>query len=46
MGHDKIGYKKISFCAKQAIQNGIQYIWIDAYYIDKSNNNSNKAIEL
>jgi hypothetical protein len=43
---DKVGYKKISFCAKQAIQDDIQYIWVDTCCIDKSNNNINKAIEL
>src|ERR1700722_18776841 len=42
----KSGYKKISFCAKQAIQDSIQHIWIDTCCIDKSNNNANKAIEL
>jgi Heterokaryon incompatibility protein (HET) len=45
-GKGKIGYKKISFCAEQAIQDGIQYIWVDTCCIDKSNNNINKAIEL
>jgi hypothetical protein len=45
-GKSKIGNTKISFCAKQAIQDGIQYIWVDTCCIDKSNNNSNKAIEL
>jgi Heterokaryon incompatibility protein (HET) len=43
---NKSGYKKISFCAKQAIQDGIQYIWVDTCCIDKSNNNPNKTIEL
>jgi hypothetical protein len=45
-GKDKIGYTKISFCAKQAIQDGIHYIWVDTCCIDKSNNNINKGIEL
>jgi hypothetical protein len=45
-GKNKIGYTKISFCAKQAIQDGIEYIWVDTCCIDKSNNNINKAIEL
>jgi hypothetical protein len=34
----KIGYKKISFCVKQAIRDGIQYIWVDTCCINKSNN--------
>jgi hypothetical protein len=42
----KSGYTKISFCAKQAIQDDIYYIWVDTCCIDKSNNNINKAIEL
>jgi len=37
-GKDKIGYKKISFCAEQAIHNSIQYIWVDTCCINKSNN--------
>jgi hypothetical protein len=45
-GKDKIGYKKISFCAKQASQDDIEYIWVDTCCIDKSNTNSNKTIEL
>jgi hypothetical protein len=36
----------VSFCAKQAIQDGIQYIWVGTCCIDTSNNNINKAIEL
>jgi hypothetical protein len=43
---NKTGYKKISFCVKQAIQDSIQYIWVDTCCIDKSNNNTNKVIEL
>jgi Heterokaryon incompatibility protein (HET) len=43
---NKPGYKKILFCAKQAVQDSIQYIWVDTCCIDKSNNNPNKAIEL
>jgi hypothetical protein len=43
---DKDGYKKISFCAKQARRDRIHYIWVDTCCIDKSNNNPNKAIEL
>jgi hypothetical protein len=36
---NKVGYQKISFCASQAIRDDIQYIWVDACCIDKSNNN-------
>jgi heterokaryon incompatibility protein (HET) len=28
-GADKIGYKKIRFCAEQARNDGLQYIWVD-----------------
>ena len=38
-GQDKIGYRKISFCAEQAIRDGIQYIWVDTCCIHKSTNN-------
>jgi hypothetical protein len=37
-GKDKVGYQKIAFCAKQAISDRIQYIWIDTCCIDKLNN--------
>ncbi|KAN0087335.1 heterokaryon incompatibility [Elaphomyces granulatus] len=43
---DKIGYKKVSFCAEQAIRDDIQYIWVDTCYIYKSYNNTNRDIEL
>lgn len=33
----KAGYGKIKFCAEQAGRNGLRYIWIDTYCIDKSN---------
>ena len=33
---DKIGYKKIRFCAEQARRNGLQYFWVDTCCIDKS----------
>lgn len=28
-GHNKPGYTKIRFCANQAAQDGLQFIWID-----------------
>jgi hypothetical protein len=28
-GKDKAGYNKLRFCRKQAIQDGLQYIWVD-----------------
>jgi len=33
----KPGYKKITFCAEQALRNGLQYFWVDTCCIDKSN---------
>ena len=36
-GSDKIGYKKIEFCQKQAAKDGLQYFWVDTCCIDKSN---------
>ncbi|KAK2606208.1 hypothetical protein QQS21_003379 [Conoideocrella luteorostrata] len=38
-GEDKIGYKKIWFCAEQARRDGLQYFWVDTCCIDRSNNN-------
>ncbi|KAJ2988239.1 hypothetical protein NUW58_g4084 [Xylaria curta] len=35
----KNGYKKIQFCEKQAVSDGLQYFWVDSCCIDKSNNN-------
>jgi hypothetical protein len=34
---DKGGYRKISFCAKQARCDGLQYFWVDTCCIDKTN---------
>jgi hypothetical protein len=36
IGKRKIGYKKIMFCGEQAQRDGVQYLWIDTYCIDKS----------
>jgi hypothetical protein len=35
-GVGKTGYQKILFCAVQAIQDGLQYFWVDTCCIDKS----------
>jgi hypothetical protein len=35
-GKQKAGYEKIDFCAKQAEEDKIQYIWVDTCCIDKS----------
>lgn len=35
-GRDKIGYQKIDFCAKRAISDGFEYLWIDSCCINKS----------
>jgi hypothetical protein len=37
----KAGYKKIEFCAKHAVDDGLRYFWIDTCCIDKRN-----AVEL
>ncbi|KAF7512688.1 hypothetical protein GJ744_000255 [Endocarpon pusillum] len=37
----KAGWKKIQFCAEQAVADGLQYLWIDTCCIDKKN-----AVEL
>ena len=34
----KAGYKKLRFCAKQAVRDGLQHFWVDTCCIDKSNN--------
>jgi hypothetical protein len=39
-GTEKNGYKKILFCAQQAIRDDIQYIWVDTCCINKLNNNN------
>lgn len=33
---NKAGYRKIEFCRKQAVEDGLQYFWIDTCCIDKS----------
>lgn len=35
-GEDKPGYNKIRFCAKQVIQDNLDYFWIDTCCIDKT----------
>ncbi|KAM0344978.1 hypothetical protein ACHAPU_006857 [Fusarium lateritium] len=35
-GENKEGYDKIRFCGKQALQDGLQYFWVDTCCIDKS----------
>lgn len=35
-GEEKIGYRKIRFCAEQANQDGLKYFWVDTCCIDKS----------
>jgi hypothetical protein len=37
MGKSKAGYGKIRFCGEQTRRDGLQYFWVDTYYIDKSN---------
>jgi hypothetical protein len=35
-GKNKAGYKKIEFCRKQTVKDGLQYFWLDTCCIDKS----------
>jgi hypothetical protein len=35
-GKDKPGYCKLTFCGKQAANDGLQYFWVDTCCIDKS----------
>jgi hypothetical protein len=35
-GKAKAGYEKIRFCGKQALQDGLQYFWIDTCCINKA----------
>lgn len=35
-GKDKPGYKKIQLCGEQALQDSLEYFWIDTCCIDKS----------
>ncbi len=37
-GRDKVGYKKLEFCAEQAKRDGLEYFWVDTCCIDKANN--------
>ncbi|CAN9091656.1 unnamed protein product [Alternaria alternata] len=36
-GKSKVGYLKLSFCAKQAARDNLQFFWVDTCCIDKSN---------
>jgi tetratricopeptide (TPR) repeat protein len=41
------GYQKLQFCAERAVQDELQYFWIDTCCIDRWNNNErSKAINL
>ena len=35
-GKNKVGYRKLTFCAKQASRDGLQCFWVDTCCIDKS----------
>lgn len=35
-GKNKVGYRKIQFCGKQATSDGLQHFWVDTCCIDKS----------
>jgi hypothetical protein len=35
-GKNKMGYRKLTFCAKQAASDGLQLFWVDTCCIDKS----------
>jgi hypothetical protein len=35
-GKEKVGYKKIQFCAEQAKGDGLEHFWVDTCCIDKS----------
>ncbi|KAL1656408.1 hypothetical protein SLS61_000871 [Didymella pomorum] len=35
-GKDKLGYKKLRFCADQAAKDGLRYFWVDTCCIDKA----------
>lgn len=35
-GKDRPGYQKLTFCAKQAARDNLQYFWLDTCCIDKS----------
>src|ERR1700760_222133 len=34
-GREKIGFKKVQYCCEQALQDGLQYAWVDTCSIDK-----------
>jgi hypothetical protein len=36
-GKKKAGYRKLTFCAKQALRDDLQFFWVDTCCIDKSN---------
>lgn len=35
-GKNKAGYSKLRFCIKQAVKDGLQFVWVDTCCIDKS----------
>lgn len=37
MGRNKSGYNKLLFCANQALEDGLEYCWVDTCCINKAN---------
>ncbi|KAI1325837.1 vegetative incompatibility protein HET-E-1 [Xylariaceae sp. FL0255] len=37
IGQQKDGYRKINFCCRQAVADGLRYFWVDTCCIDKAN---------
>jgi hypothetical protein len=37
-GKDKPGYDKTGSCGEQAKRDGLQYFWVDTWYINRQNN--------
>jgi hypothetical protein len=35
-GKSKVGYRKLSFCGKQAASDGLQFFWVDTCCVDKT----------
>jgi len=43
-GKGEKGYGKLEFCAKHTRRDGLRFVWVDTYYINKSTSDELQAL--